>query len=91
MLLSSTKFNDKAAEVLKTGLEGKPKHVQVEKKVGGVAFCKINLEGPPDGEGGMMLYTSGTTNRPVSKIKYGCEEYFLIFVPRKEFFSPKQY
>lgn len=67
MLLSSKKFHNKAEEVFKTGLEAKPKHVQIEKKMGGTEPRKINLEGPPGGKGGMMLYTSGTTNRPVSQ------------------------
>lgn len=65
MLLSSKKFGDKAEEVLKKGLEGRPKHVKLEKKLGGASNVKVTLEGPEDGEGGMMLYTSGTTNRPV--------------------------
>ncbi|PBP26340.1 putative 2-succinylbenzoate- ligase protein [Diplocarpon rosae] len=64
MLLSSTKFGDKAKEVLRQDLEAKPKHVKLEKKLGGTALSKVALEGPIDGKGGMMLYTSGTTNRP---------------------------
>ncbi|KAL3427458.1 AMP-binding enzyme [Phlyctema vagabunda] len=64
MLLSSTKFETKAQEVLKQGLEYSPKLVQVEKKLGGAIHTKVKLEGPTDGKGGMMLYTSGTTNRP---------------------------
>ncbi|KAH6720902.1 hypothetical protein BKA61DRAFT_471314 [Leptodontidium sp. MPI-SDFR-AT-0119] len=64
MLLSSAKFESKALEVLKHGLEGKPKLVKLEKKLGGAAQSMVTLEGPTDGNGGMMLYTSGTTNRP---------------------------
>ncbi|RDW73306.1 hypothetical protein BP6252_07213 [Coleophoma cylindrospora] len=64
MLLSSSKFETKALDVLKSGLEGKPKLLQVEKKLGGALHTKVSLEGPSDGKGGMMLYTSGTTNRP---------------------------
>lgn len=66
MLLSSTKFEGKAQDVFKEGLQGTPKHVKVEKKLGGAIHSPVRLEGPTDGEGGMMLYTSGTTNRPVS-------------------------
>ncbi len=66
MLLSSSKFTDKAEEVLKQDLEGKPIHIQVEKKLGGGESGKVELEGESEGKGGMMLYTSGTTNRPVS-------------------------
>ncbi|KAG4436880.1 hypothetical protein IFR05_007643 [Cadophora sp. M221] len=64
MLLSSAKFESKAVEVLKQDLEGKAKHVKLGKKFGGAAQSKVTLEGPTDGNGGMMLYTSGTTNRP---------------------------
>lgn len=65
MLLSSAKFECKAHEVLKEKLEKVPKHIKLEKKMGGGAHTSVTLEGPEDGEGGMMLYTSGTTNRPV--------------------------
>lgn len=69
MLLFSNKFEGKAVEVLKQGLEGSPKHVKLGKKLGGATYEKVTLEDPTDGEGGMMLYTSGTTNRPVSDAK----------------------
>ncbi|KAI9051926.1 hypothetical protein LZ554_004182 [Drepanopeziza brunnea f. sp. 'monogermtubi'] len=64
MLLSSRKFEAKAAELLTQELEAKPKHVKLEKKMGGAEISEVALEGPAEGEGGMMLYTSGTTNRP---------------------------
>ncbi|PSS15157.1 hypothetical protein M430DRAFT_104894 [Amorphotheca resinae ATCC 22711] len=63
MLLSSKKFETKA-EALKDVLEGKPRYIKLEKKLGGADYAKVTLEGPTDGQGGMMLYTSGTTNRP---------------------------
>jgi malonyl-CoA/methylmalonyl-CoA synthetase len=69
MLLSSNNFKGKAIEVLKKGLEGNPKYVKLGKKLGGATYEKVALEDPTDGEGGMMLYTSGTTNRPVSDAK----------------------
>lgn len=65
MLLSSAKFEAKAQEVISTGLASNPKHVQLEKKIGGGAGGKVVFEGPIESDGGMMLYTSGTTNRPV--------------------------
>lgn len=65
MLLSSKKFEGKAEEVLKEKLATPPKHVKLEKRMGGAEPTSVTLEGPEDGEGGMMLYTSGTTNRPV--------------------------
>jgi malonyl-CoA/methylmalonyl-CoA synthetase len=65
MLLSSEKFKDKAAEVVKEGLESQPL-VAVEKITEGKKSAEyITLEEPKSEDGGMMLYTSGTTNRPV--------------------------
>jgi malonyl-CoA/methylmalonyl-CoA synthetase len=66
MLLSSAKFDGKAQEVMKEGLEAKPQHIKLEKKLGDSEHEKVTLQDSTDGDGGMMLYTSGTTNRPVS-------------------------
>lgn len=66
MLLSSKKFEKKASEVVKQGLERSPKHVILEKKMGNTTPGRVTLEGRPEREGGIMLYTSGTTNRPAS-------------------------
>jgi malonyl-CoA/methylmalonyl-CoA synthetase len=66
MLLSSEKFKEKAGDVIKEGVENKP-IVAVEKiKEGKKSSEHITLEDPKSDEGGMMLYTSGTTSRPVS-------------------------
>jgi len=65
MLLSSAKFANKAQEVLKTELEVEPTYLQLNKFQGGGEHEKVTLDsktGP--GSAGMMLYTSGTTNRP---------------------------
>lgn len=56
-------FEGKAEEVLGGQLEKAPTHVKLEKLLGR-SHTKVNLEGPEIG-GGMMLYTSGTTARPV--------------------------
>ncbi|KAH8594635.1 hypothetical protein B0O99DRAFT_652542 [Bisporella sp. PMI_857] len=64
LLLSSKKFEEKAQQVYKEGLKHNPKHVKIEKKLGGGSQDKIILEDSKEPEGGMMLYTSGTTNRP---------------------------
>ncbi|RFU30886.1 hypothetical protein B7463_g5461, partial [Scytalidium lignicola] len=64
MLLSSSKFEAKAQEVVKPGLVSNPKHVKLEKKMVGGAGGQIVFEGSTESDGGMMLYTSGTTNRP---------------------------
>jgi len=65
ILLSSKKFEEKASDVLKEGLESEPKLVVLEKKMGGGERGDVMLEKSQQEEGGMMLYTSGTTNRPV--------------------------
>ena len=66
MLLSSTKFQSKAEEVLKEGLEKPVKLQIVEKRLASrSATARVQLDDPKDEEGGMMLYTSGTTSRPV--------------------------
>lgn len=65
VLVSSKKFDGKAQELLSVGLETIPRHISLEKKLGGGERREVTLEGPTHGAGGMMLYTSGTTNRPV--------------------------
>ena len=67
-LLSSGKFQDKAEEVLKEGLEHlqkRPTLNVVEKRHHGNGQDEVKLVSPPMKNGGMMLYTSGTTSRPV--------------------------
>jgi len=65
ILVSSAKFADKAEDVLATGMVSKPAHLEIEKHMGGSAHVEVALEGEEPGSAGMMLYTSGTTNRPV--------------------------
>ena len=66
MLLSSAKFQEKAEETIKEGLEKSPILRIVQKKLRGSASKEdVKLEGEGS-KGGMMLYTSGTTSRPVS-------------------------
>jgi malonyl-CoA/methylmalonyl-CoA synthetase len=85
MLLSSKKFEGKVGDLLKSNLEGNPKFVTLEKKLGGADFNKTSLDGPENGAGGMMLYTSGTTNRPVGS-SVSCFSYHgLIWSSRKAF------
>jgi malonyl-CoA/methylmalonyl-CoA synthetase len=64
MLLSSEKFQDKADEVLKEGMETAPINYKQEKIMMGKQDDYVTLEEPTSDKGGMMLYTSGTTNRP---------------------------
>jgi malonyl-CoA/methylmalonyl-CoA synthetase len=68
MLLSSAKFGEKAKQVIEEGLAAAPKHVKLEKRLGGEEVRGVTLENCEEGKGGMILYTSGTTNRPVSFI-----------------------
>ena len=67
-LLSSGKFQEKAEEVLREGLEHlhrKPVLNIVEKTHAGNGEDEVQLVPLPMTKGGMMLYTSGTTSRPV--------------------------
>lgn len=64
MLLSSEKFQDKADDVLKDGMETSPINYKQEKIVTGKTGDDVTLEEPQSDKGGLMLYTSGTTNRP---------------------------
>ena len=76
MLLSSAKFASKAEEVLQTELDVRPIHVPLDKFQGGGAHEKVALDKSNPGSAGMMLYTSGTTNRPASPPlrTYHCEK-----------------
>lgn len=65
MLLSSAKFKLKAQDVMKTGLSSNPIRVELAKHLGGSVHEEVTLEDSDPGSAGMMLYTSGTTNRPV--------------------------
>jgi malonyl-CoA/methylmalonyl-CoA synthetase len=64
MLLSSTKFQSQADDVLKEGMKTKPINYKQEKIMMGKTDDYVTLEEPTSDKGGMMLYTSGTTNRP---------------------------
>ncbi|KAL1900147.1 hypothetical protein Sste5346_002457 [Sporothrix stenoceras] len=65
LVVSSPKFDAKAKDLLAVELVSKPTHVQLEKHLGGGVHEKVELDEQADsGKAGMMLYTSGTTNRP---------------------------
>jgi acyl-CoA synthetase (AMP-forming)/AMP-acid ligase II len=69
MLLATEKYADKAMEVLREGLEHEP-IFNVRNKLQGTSGDSVvlkDLEQPS--MGGMMLYTSGTTNRPVNAFR----------------------
>ncbi|KAK5110273.1 hypothetical protein LTR62_006126 [Meristemomyces frigidus] len=65
-LLSSSKFSQLAQEVVADGLDKAPVTASVEKLgQGAESVEEVKLSGEADtAEGGMMLYTSGTTARP---------------------------
>ncbi|OAA47886.1 2-succinylbenzoate-CoA ligase [Metarhizium rileyi] len=64
LLVSSPRFSSKAMEVLATGLTTKPTYLELDKHSGGAKIEIVPLEGSDPASAGLMLYTSGTTNRP---------------------------
>ncbi|RKF53835.1 Acyl-CoA synthetase family member 3, mitochondrial [Golovinomyces cichoracearum] len=64
IFLASSKFKSKAQKVIDSYEDKKLRFVQIEKKMEGSLNGKIVLEDPLHTKGGMILYTSGTTNRP---------------------------
>lgn len=65
VLLSTEKFANKAQEVMKAGLDVEPRLDIMEKIKAGGSVSGVAFEGLGAQAGGMMLYTSGTTSRPV--------------------------
>jgi len=66
LVLSSAKHESKTQEVLKLDIQSAPIYSQIHKLVEGNSESDdIQFEDMSDDVGGMMLYTSGTTNRPV--------------------------
>jgi len=69
LCLTSQKFQDKAQEIVKEGLKHNPTFVTIDKLTESkVNSDEIKLDDVVVDEGGMMLYTSGTTSRPVSSL-----------------------
>jgi acyl-CoA synthetase (AMP-forming)/AMP-acid ligase II len=65
-LLATEKYANKAQEVLDNAGENPPVLVSFAKRVpGGGSVGRVNFRTLASPQGGMMLYTSGTTNRPV--------------------------
>ncbi|WEW59636.1 hypothetical protein PRK78_005115 [Emydomyces testavorans] len=64
ILLATEKYVSKAQQVLEGGVEGVSALEMIEKtKIGGDPISDVKFESREQ-QGGMMLYTSGTTNRP---------------------------
>ncbi|KAF4124959.1 Acyl-CoA synthetase (AMP-forming)/AMP-acid ligase II [Geosmithia morbida] len=68
LLVSSAKFASKARQTLAGELVSPPTHVEMPKHVGGAdspdEHHPVTWDTRGPGEAGVMLYTSGTTNRP---------------------------
>jgi len=65
LVLASAKLESKAQDVLKGDITHTPVYSQIHRIVEGKGSEDIRFEDMADDVGGMMLYTSGTTNRPV--------------------------
>ncbi|KAJ5935816.1 AMP-dependent synthetase/ligase [Penicillium verhagenii] len=64
VLLATEKYADKAGQILKAGLELEPLFdIRQKIEVGG-SVESVQLDNRERSSSGMMLYTSGTTNRP---------------------------
>lgn len=65
LFLSTEKFQDKAQEVVKEGLDHTPKlEILTKIETGAVSAENVKFSSHSVDNGGFMLYTSGTTNRP---------------------------
>lgn len=67
VLVATGKYAAKAQDILKAGLEREPiLEVKEKIKTGASISDQVSLQDiVQESRGGMMLYTSGTTNRPV--------------------------
>lgn len=66
VFLTSDKHHDKAQEVIAEELESKPVFVKTDKILeGNKSVETVSIDDADINKGGMMLYTSGTTSRPV--------------------------
>ncbi|KIH88259.1 hypothetical protein SPBR_06858 [Sporothrix brasiliensis 5110] len=86
LVVSSAKFDAKAKELLASELLSKPTHVALAKHLGGGAYEKVELDEHVDaGDAGLMLYTSGTTNRPAQSLnkawEYSPTDHLLHVLP----------
>lgn len=85
VLLSTERFADKAREIYSAGLQAEPL-LDVRSKIsaGSSSTNPVSLTSLHEPQGGLMLYTSGTTNRPVcSKDRQDHEPAVLLIKCRK--------
>jgi acyl-CoA synthetase (AMP-forming)/AMP-acid ligase II len=65
-LLATEKYTSKAQDVLDNAGDSPPVLVSFGKRIsGGGSVGRVDFRALANPQGGMMLYTSGTTNRPV--------------------------
>ncbi|QUC17363.1 uncharacterized protein UV8b_01604 [Ustilaginoidea virens] len=64
LLVTSPKFAAKARQVLSTELAARPTYLEMPKHLGRGKIEQASLEVSDPAGAGLMLYTSGTTNRP---------------------------
>lgn len=70
VLLSTERFENKATQIVEAGLEREPRVDVMKKILKGGSVSNIEFEHLKDQAGGMMLYTSGTTSRPVCSLAH---------------------
>jgi len=88
MLLATEKYANKTEQVLKAGLQREPLFNIRQKLKEGARNESVQLEDSKQSAGGMMLYTSGTTNRPVGAFIIHHLEKTILNPNRKESSSP---
>lgn len=79
VLIATEKFADKAGQVVEAGLRHEPLFdIRPKLKEGAAGIESVHLKDLEQASlGGIMLYTSGTTNRPVRHIiSSRCEEVY---------------
>lgn len=90
VFLTSEKHHDKAQEVISAEIESMPVFVKTDKILQGSKSVEtVSIEDADTSHGGMMLYTSGTTSRPVIMPASHTTSTSLI-PPRKASSSPPQ-
>ena len=68
-LITTEKYSTKAQDLLKAGLDREPVlDIREKIRAGACLSDEVTFEDLTESRGGMMLYTSGTTNRPVGSL-----------------------
>lgn len=94
LLVSSPKFASKAQQVLAAELTSKPAHVELPKHTESADATReeVPLEDSAEpGQAGLMLYTSGTTNKPVRNMPSLLPLPLLLYSPHKSLLNLNLY